>query len=333
MIAPRANERAPRELDIVRVRSPREDLQDMAREVAAGLRAPRPTLPCKYFYDAAGGALFDRITRLPEYYPTRTEEAILAATVGAIVDAARPRELVELGSGLGVKTRLILDAIARRGTLRSCVLLDVDEHALRTSLAALSSRHPAVATRAVAGDFLRDLAWLGPGGGRMIALLGGTVGNLHPSSVPGFFAAAADALEPGDTFLVGIDLVKDVAVLEAAYDDAAGVTAEFNRNLLRVVNARLGADFDPESFDHVAFFARAEEWIEMRLRAVRPMRVNVPRARVRRSFARGDEIRTEISCKYTRARFTRLLSGTGLAVEQWHTDAAGWFALALLRRG
>jgi L-histidine N-alpha-methyltransferase len=333
MTASRAHDSALRNPAITRVRTPREDLEDMAREVADGLRAPLPALPSKYFYDEAGGRLFDRITRLPEYYPTRTEEAILAASVDEIVAAARPRELVELGSGLGVKTRLILDAIARRGTLRSCVLLDVDEHALRASLAGLASRHPAVAARGIVGDFLRDLPWLGRGGGRMIALLGGTIGNLHPSTAPRFFAAAAEALAAGDTFLVGIDLVKDVAALEAAYDDAEGVTAEFNRNLLRVMNARLGADFDPESFAHVAFYSRADEWIEMRLRALRPIRVSVPGAGVRRSFARGDEIRTEISCKYTRARFTGLLAGTGLSVERWQTDAAGWFALALLRRG
>ncbi len=304
----------------------------MAREVKEGLSAALPSLPSKYFYDAAGSALFDRITRLPEYYPTRTEEAILAGAIGAIVAAARPRELVELGSGLGIKTRMVLDAIARAGSLRSCVLLDVDEHALRASLASLATRMPGLPARGIAGDFLRDLGWLGGGGGRMMALLGGTIGNLHHDEAPAFFASAAHALAPGDTFLVGVDLVKDVAVLEAAYDDDDGVTAEFNRNLLRVVNARLGGDFDPASFDHVAFYSAADGWIEMRLRATRAMRVVVPASGVRREFRPGDEIRTEISCKYTRDRFTALLDGTGLSVEQWHTDARRWFAVALLRR-
>ena len=304
----------------------------MAREVREGLTADLPSLPSKYFYDRAGSDLFDRITALPEYYPTRTEEAILASAAGEIARAADARELVELGSGLGGKTRMLLDALDRGGRLSSCVLLDVDATALARSIDALRARHPGLAARGIAGDFLRDLGWLGrPRARRLIAFLGGTIGNIEPERVPAFFASAAAVTAPGDTFLVGLDLVKDVATVEAAYNDAEGVTAEFNRNILRVMNARLGADFEPESFDHVAFYSRADDWIEMRLRASREMRVHVPGAGVERTFARGDELRTEISCKYTRERLSALLPA-GFAVAEWWTDERAWFALALLRR-
>jgi L-histidine N-alpha-methyltransferase len=317
---------------IERVRSREEELAVMAREVAAGLKAPLPTLPSKYFYDARGSILFERITRLPEYYPTRVEDAIHAAAADDIVERARPRELVELGSGMGAKTRRLLDRItARDEDLASCVLLDVDEAALRASLVTLHAAYPGLRARAIAGDFLRDIPRVGPSaGGRMIGFLGGTLGNLDPARVPAFFTSAASILVPGDTFLLGVDLVKDVGRLEAAYNDSAGVTAEFNRNLLRVVNARLGADFEVDAFDHVAFYDQARHWIEMRLRATRATTVHV--AGIERAFAPGDEIRTEISCKYTRARLETALAGTGLAMEAWYTDDAADFAVTLLRR-
>jgi len=306
----------------------------MAGEVREGLEATPPTLPSKYFYDARGSALFDRITTLPEYYLTRVEEAIHARAVADIVERARPRELVELGSGMGAKTRRLLDRIAARDEgLRSCALLDVDEAALRSSLAILTAAYPGLRARGIVGDFLRDIPEVGRGGGRrMIGFLGGTIGNVDPTRVPAFFEAAASVLEPGDTFLLGADLVKDVARLEAAYNDRAGVTAEFNRNLLRVINARLGADFDVTAFEHVAFYEPSRQWIEMRLRATRPTAVHIPNAGLERTFASGDEIRTEISCKYTRERLEGLLEGTGLAVEAWYTDAAEQFAVTLLRR-
>jgi L-histidine N-alpha-methyltransferase len=319
---------------ITRVRSVDEELAVMAREVREGLCAARPSLPSKYFYDARGSLLFDRITRLPEYYPTRVEEAIHAASADDIVERASPRELVELGSGLGIKTRRLLDRIAARDDgMRSCVLLDVDEAALRASLNALRAAYPRLRARGIVGDFLRDIPGVGPSaGGRMIGFLGGTIGNLDPERVPAFFRAAASVLVPGDTFLLGVDLVKDVARLEAAYNDSAGVTAEFNRNLLQVVNARLGADFEPAAFAHVAFYDKSHDWIEMRLRATRPTAVHIPAAGVERAFAPGDEIRTEISCKYTRARLDGMLAGTGLSIEAWYTDAEAQFAVTLLRR-
>ena len=304
----------------------------MAREVAAGLAAPLPTLPSKYFYDARGSMLFERITRLPEYYPTRVEEAIHAAAAddrrarpaaswsSSAPGWARRRGGCSTASPRGTRTWRV--RAPRRGRGR-----------LRASLVTLHAAYPRLSARGIVGDFLRDIPRIGPSaGGRMIGFLGGTLGNLDPDRVPAFFAAAASVLVPGDTFLLGVDLVKDAARLEAAYNDSAGVTAEFNRNLLHVVNARLGADFDLAAFQHVAFYDRERDWIEMRLRAPRAHAVHVPAAGVERDFAPGDEIRTEISCKYTRGRLESALRGSGLGIEAWYTDAALDFAVTLLRR-
>jgi L-histidine N-alpha-methyltransferase len=239
---------------------------------------------------------------------------------------------VELGSGLGVKVRMLLDAMEEAGTLESCTLLDVSEAALAQSLPALAAERPGLRTSGIVGDFLTDLAALGPGGSRLMAFLGSTIGNIHPRDVPGFFRAAASVLAAGDVFLLGLDLVKDRARLEAAYNDAEGVTAEFNRNILRAINARLGADFDPDAFEHVAFYNVEEAWIEMRLRAPRGAHVRVPGAGVEVALLPGGEIRTEISCKYTRPALEALLSGTGLRLDGWWTDGEGMFALARLGR-
>jgi L-histidine N-alpha-methyltransferase len=318
--------------EVVRARSPAEERALMAEEVRAGLTADPPWLPCKYFYDERGSALFDEITRLPEYYLFRAEERILERVADDVARAARPREVAELGSGLGRKTRLLLDAAARQGRLERCVLFDVDEGALRASAARLERAYPGLGVRLVVGDFERDLALLGPGGDRLLLFLGGTIGNLGPAEATRFLRHAADALAPGDAFLVGLDLVKDVGRLEAAYDDAQGVTARFNRNVLQVVNDRLGADFDPEAFAHVAFYDAQNAWIEMRLRATRATTARVPAASLSLRYAVGDEIRTEISCKYTEGAFRALLAGTGLALDRWITDDERAFALALLRR-
>jgi L-histidine N-alpha-methyltransferase len=311
----------------------RDATAEMAREVREGLSSPRPTLPSKYFYDDRGIELFDEITRLPEYYPTRTETAILAAHADEILKAAAPRELVELGSGAGRKIRLLLDAMGRAKRRERVTFLDVNRAALEESAAALMRDYPGLVVRGVVGDFQRDLGALPAGRDRLLLFLAGTIGNLSPSDeVPAFLRAVGRVLTPGERFLVGLDLVKDVSILEPAYDDAAGVTAEFNRNVLRVVNDRLGADFEPERWEHVAFFDREHSWIEMRLRATAPMRVRVPGASLDLSYAAGDEIRTEISCKWTKESFAHALEGTGLACDRWFTDPAGWFADALLVR-
>jgi L-histidine N-alpha-methyltransferase len=305
----------------------------MAAEVRAGLSArPLPWLPCKYFYDDRGSALFEDITRLPEYYQTRTEEGILERIAGEIVAATRPIELCELGSGIGRKVRLLIDAGCALGTLERCVLLDINATFLAESVRSLEDLYPRLRVRGVAGDFQDDLEALGPGGGRLALFLAGTIGNLHPDEVPGFLRDLAHQLAPGDAFLVGLDLVKDEARLHAAYNDSAGVTAEFNRNILRVVNDALGADFDPDAYDHVAFYDRDHAWIEMRLRARHDQRVRVPGAELELTLRRGQEIRTELSCKYTRPSFEARLARTGLRLEAWHSDPESLFGLALLRR-
>ena len=316
-----------------RTRRADEALAAMVAEVRAGLeRRPLPELPCKYFYDARGSALFDEITRLPEYYQGRTESAILGAHADAIVEAVRPFELAELGSGAGRKIRFFLDAMRSRGWLESVVLLEINEAYLRESVARLQADFPEARVRGITGDFVSDLPALGPGGGRLLLFLAGTVGNLHPDDLSPFLRAAASALEPGDGFLVGVDLVKDEARLHAAYNDSAGVTAEFNRNILRVLNDRLGADFDPSGFEHRAFYDAERQWIEMRLRALRPVGARVPAAGLTVTLRAGDEIRTELSCKYTRESFAARLGGTGLVLERWITDPERLFASALLRR-
>jgi L-histidine N-alpha-methyltransferase len=316
-------------------RTPRVEhaLATMVEEVRAGLaRRPIPELPCKYFYDERGSALFEAITGLPEYYQTRTETALLAAHAGAIVEAVEPRELAELGSGAGHKIRLFLDAMRERAGLERVTLLEINEPYLRDSVARLQADYPEATVSGVAGDFVHDLGTLGPGGGRLMLFLAGTIGTLHPGELPAFFRAAASILAPGDGFLVGVDLVKDEARLHAAYNDAAGVTAEFNLNILRVLNARLGADFDVADFEHRAFYDPRCQWIEMRLRARRCVTARMPAAGIELSLAAGEEVRTELSCKYTRESLEPRLAGSGLALEKWITDPELLFASALLRR-
>jgi L-histidine N-alpha-methyltransferase len=306
-------------------------------ELRAGLSRPLPEIPCKHFYDERGSLLFDRITRLPEYYPTRTEEGILEREADRIVRAARCRDLAELGSGAGRKIRLLLDAVRRSGSqggagLRQVLLMDVSRQVLVESVERLEAEYPEAQVIGLVGDFERDLAKLGPGGERLVLFLAGTVGNLHPASVPSFLRRVAAQMEGGDHFLVGVDLVKAPRVLHAAYNDAEGVTAEFNRNILRVVNRRFGADFEPEAFEHVAFWDPTNGWIEMRLRATRAMRVRLEALGVSLFLGRGEEIRTELSCKYTREGWLARCRATGLAPAGWFTDPEGLFALALLRR-
>lgn len=311
----------------------------MAAEVRAGLTAPERSIPCKYFYDDRGSALFDAITRLPEYYQTRTEERLLETIADEIISTVEPAELVELGSGVGRKIRLLLSSMQRAGLLRSCVLFDINQRFLEESSDALVRSYEGLTVRGIVGDFGKDLSAVGPSpargskpGGRMVIFLAGTIGNLHPTEVPPFLRRVRALLEPGDAFLVGVDLVKDPARLEAAYNDSAGVTAAFNLNILDVINARLGADFDASAFRHIAFYDRERAWIEMRLRAVRASRVHIPASDLVVDFREGDEIRTEISCKYTRDSLGSLLAGTDLEIARWFTDPEDLFGLALLAR-
>ncbi|WP_233243826.1 L-histidine N(alpha)-methyltransferase [Paraconexibacter algicola] len=307
----------------------------LADDVLDGLTRPFKELPPKHFYDAHGAVLFDRICEQPEYYPTRTERAILQADADAIVAETGATELVELGSGTAAKTRVLLDAMERAGTLRRYVPFDVTESMVRDVAAALLDEYADLSVHGIVGDFERHLDRVPaptPGDRRVVAFLGGTIGNFTPGSRRRFLRRIAAMLAPGDHLLLGTDLVKDPAVIEAAYDDAAGVTAAFNRNVLRVLNRELDADFDLDAFEHVAFYDREHEWIEMRLRSVRQQTVAVRALGLEVEFAPREELRTEISAKFTRERLIADLAASGLELAEQYTDPDGLFALTLARR-
>ena len=310
--------------------------EDWARslraEAASGLTAMPKELSPTWLYDDAGCRLYEEITRLPEYYPYRRERAILAACARDIVGAAQADTLVELGSGTSEKTRLLLDAMHGNGRLRRFVPFDVAENTLREAVSALSLEYPGAEVHGVVGDFRRHLAALPTEGRRLVAFLGGTIGNLRPAERAALLQALADNLAPGEGLLLGTDLVKDRRRLVAAYDDAAGVTAEFNRNVLRVLNRELGADFDVDAFDHVARFDEDHEWIEMRLRARRRQTVSVRDLDLTVHVDDGEEILTEVSAKFRFSRVRDELEEAGLRMVGWWTDPAGDFALSLAVR-
>jgi dimethylhistidine N-methyltransferase len=306
------------------------DLHDaLAADARRGLTASPKDLPPKWFYDDRGSQLFDEITRLDEYYPTRAERAILDARAEEIATASGADTLIELGSGTSEKTRLLLDALARVGQLTRFVPFDVSETTLRDAASAISAEHPGIDVHAVVGDFERHLDQLPRGGRRLIAFLGGTIGNLPPTTRAEFLASVAAGLEPGDSFLLGTDLVKDVDRLVAAYDDAAGVTAAFNRNVLAVINRELGADFDPAAFNHVAKWNAQDEWIEMWLESPSAQTVKVPDLDLIVEFEPGEQMRTEISAKFRRPELELELRAAGLTMTNWWTDEHGDFALTL----
>ncbi|WP_103381570.1 L-histidine N(alpha)-methyltransferase [Pseudonocardia dioxanivorans] len=298
-------------------------------DVARGLTSEPKVLPPKWFYDARGSELFERITELPEYYPTRTERALLESSVDEIAAASGADTIVELGSGSSAKTRLLLDAFARAGTLRRYVPQDVSEAALRGALDQLTEEYPGLELRGVVGDFTRDLGRLPGGGRRMIAFLGGTIGNLLPAARAQFLAHVRSVLEPGEQLLLGTGLVVAPEVVVPAYDDAAGVTAEFNRNVLHVLNRELAADFEPEAFDHVALWDAENEWIEMRLRAQRAMTVHVRELGLTVRFAEGEELCTEVSAKFRRNGVREMLAGAGFELTRWWADPLDRFGLSL----
>lgn len=309
------------------------DLHDaLAADARRGLTATPKDLPPKWFYDDRGSQLFDEITRLPEYYPTRAERAILTAHAPEIAQRTRAETLVELGSGTSEKTRLLLDALLDAGTLSTFAPFDVSEATLRDAAATVATEYPGVSVHAVVGDFERHLERIPATGHRVVAFLGGTIGNLAPAARAEFLGTLASALEQGEMLLLGTDLVKDVARLEAAYDDAAGVTAEFNRNVLRVLNRELGADFVPEHFEHVARWDPEAEWIEMRLRAAGAESVRIDGLGLAVEFGAGEELRTEISAKFRRGGVERELEAAGFELAAWWTDPADDFALSLATR-
>ena len=309
--------------------TPEEIRTALRRDVAAGLTAVPKELPPKWFYDERGCQLFDDITRLPEYYPTRCERSILEERATEIAALSGADTLVELGSGTSEKTRLVLDAMVAAGRLRRIVVFDVSEPTLRAAATILAREYPQAEVQAVVGDFEHHLGTIPGGGRRLVAFLGGTIGNLAPKQRAEFLSEVSGLLAPGDGLLLGTDLVKDVDRLEAAYDDAAGVTAEFNRNVLQVVNRELGADFVPERFEHVARFDPEEEWIEMWLRSTEAHEVTVADLGLRIAFAGGEAMRTEISAKFRRTGVEAELGDAGLALARWWTDRDGDFAVSL----
>jgi L-histidine N-alpha-methyltransferase len=304
----------------------------LAEDALDGLTAPLKQVAPKYFYDGRGAALFDEICELPEYYPTRTERAILEAQADRIVASSHVGELVELGSGSATKTRLLLDAMHRAGLLRRYIPVDVHEASVRASAEQLISEYERLSIHGLIGDFERHLDRLpSPSARRLVAFLGGTIGNFRPGSRRRFLRTIAELLRPEDRLLLGTDLVKDRGTLIRAYDDAAGVTAEFNLNMLRVLNRELGADFDPGAFEHVVLYDERNDWIEMRLRAKRPQAVTVRAIDLSVDFAAGEDLLTEISAKFTRERLEADLAAAGLELTDWFTDERGWFALSLAR--
>ncbi|MFE3516679.1 L-histidine N(alpha)-methyltransferase [Streptomyces sp. NPDC059166] len=295
-------------------------------DVLSGLSGSPKTLPPKWFYDARGSDLFEEITRLDEYYPTRAEREILVARAGEIAAASGARTLIELGSGSSEKTRHLLDALP---DLDTYVPVDVSESALAGAAEALLAERPGLSVHALVADFTRALELPESPGPRLVVFLGGTLGNLLPPERAEFLRSVRARLSPGDGLLLGTDLVKDEATLVAAYDDAAGVTAEFNKNVLAVVNRELGADFVPDDFAHVARWDADNEWIEMRLRARRALTVKVRELDLVVQFEQGEELRTEISAKFREERVRGELASAGLRLDQWWTDTAGRFALSL----
>jgi L-histidine N-alpha-methyltransferase len=307
-------------------------LADLDIDVREGLCSPFKELLPKYFYDERGSQLFEEIMELPEYYPTRAERAILDDRAREIVDAAECTTLIELGSGSAAKTRTLLGAMQDTGLLETYVPVDISEEITRRTASELIAEYPELRVHGVVCDYEIHLERLPRGEGGLFAFLGGTIGNLYPATRRSFLARIASLMYPGDRFLLGTDLVKDPARLEAAYNDSAGVTAEFNKNVLRVLNRELGADFDPDSFEHVAFWDEDNSWIDIRLRSVAEQVVNIPRLELEVQYERGEEMRTEISTKFERRDLERTYARVGLEMVEWWTDPEGLFALSMARR-
>jgi L-histidine N-alpha-methyltransferase len=310
------------------------DERTLADDVLDGLTRPLKELPPKHLYDARGSELFDAICEQPEYYQTRTERLILEQNADKIVERTGAVELVELGSGSATKTRVLLDAMYAAGTLARYVPVDVSATTVHAVAELFCGEYPGLSVYGVVGDFERHLGHLPePAGARLVPFLGGTIGNFPPGSRRRFLRSLGKILGPGGHLLLGTDLVKDPRVIEAAYDDQAGVTAQFNLNVLEVVNRELGANFDVEAFEHVAFFDREREWIEMRLRATAPQHVRVEALDLDVDFTAREEIRTEISAKFTPDGLRADLDAAGLELVELFTDPDELFAVSLARAG
>ncbi|MFD4368355.1 L-histidine N(alpha)-methyltransferase [Rhodococcus sp. NPDC058521] len=306
---------------------PQQLTEALRDDVRIGLTSIPKWLPPKWFYDAHGSELFERITTLPEYYPTRTERELLQRFSGEIASLARPEVLVELGSGSSEKTRLLLDAALAEGTLHTYVPQDVSISALEDATQQIATEFPALTVHGVVSDFTESLHHLPGGGCRTIVFLGGTLGNMVPAERAEFLSGIANVLESGESLVLGVGLVTDTDTLVAAYDDRAGVTAEFDKNVLRVLNRELQADFVLDDFRHVAVWDPANEWIEMRLRATRDVEVDIRGLGMSVSFDAEEFVRTEISAKFTVDGIGSELVDAGFSVEKSWVDPDNRFAL------
>src|SRR3954447_20514974 len=307
-------------------------LAGLAEDVREGLSSPFKEIPPKYFYDERGSELFEAITELPEYYPTRAERSILERhAAGICATAGSPTTLIELGSGSASKTRVLLDAMDKAGCLEVYAPVDISEQITRDTAEAVASEY-GIAVHGLVCDYERDLERMPLSGPRVIAFLGGTIGNFEPAQRASFLARVANLLGPEDHFLLGTDLVKGRERLEAAYNDSAGLTADFNKNVLSVLNRELGADFDLGAFEHVAFWDDENLWVDIRLRSLARQVVDISALGVSVPFGRGEEMRTEISTKFARDGLAGIYAEAGLDMAEWWTDPQGLFALSLARR-
>jgi L-histidine N-alpha-methyltransferase len=307
-------------------------LSGMAADVRAGLTSPFKELSPRYFYDERGSDLFERITELEEYYPTRCEREILETHSTAICEAAnRPASLIELGSGSARKTRVLLDAMQCAGCLETYCPVDISEEITRDTAEAIASEYDGIDVHGLVCDFEFDLERVPVEGPRVIALLGGTIGNFVPHQRASFLRRISNLLGPEDRFLLGTDLVKGPEIIEAAYNDSRGVTAEFNKNVLAVLNRELGADFELDAFEHVARWDPENLWIDIRLRSLTNQVVNFTALELLVPFRAGEEMRTEISTKFLRPVLEGIYAEAGLELTDWWTDSDGLYALSLAR--
>jgi L-histidine N-alpha-methyltransferase len=306
-------------------------LSGIAADVRMGLSAPFKELPPKYFYDERGSQLFEQITELPEYYPTRAERAILSARAAEIVDAAGTSILIELGSGSAAKTHCLFDAMRDASSLEAYVPVDISEEITRDTAVRLIGEYDGLRVHGVVCDYETHLERIPREPGGLIAFLGGTIGNFHPQVRRSFLARIASLMYREDRFLLGTDLVKDRARLEAAYNDSAGITSEFNKNVLHVLNRELGADFVPPDFKHRAFWDEINSWMDIRLRSLTEQTVTIPAIEMKVEFAEAEEMRTEISAKFTRDQLEAIYCEAGLEIVEWWTDPEDLFALSLAR--
>ena len=317
---------------IIDVHLNNQDPDAVKEEIRAGLLSRPRRLPTKYFYDDRGSALFEQICEAPEYYPTRTEHQLLKTVADAVVAQTGAEELIELGSGAATKTRVLLDAMARANQLRVYVPFDFSESIVRRVAQELVEEYEGLRVHGVVGDFLSHLEHVPPGGRRLVAFLGGTIGNLGPEAAPAFLSSVAGEMDQGDFFLLGVQLITDVDRLEAAYNDSAGLSAAFNKNMLSVLKVVIGAEFDPDAFDHVARFNHDERQIEMHLRSVRQQVIPIPALGLTLRLEEGEEILTEISTKYTRPHVEALLTRAGFSPVAWYTDPGHLHGLALAQK-